>query len=42
MAGANAYHVKPVRYHPHLLLLGSLLNFWLGCVMLHTATAKVD
>ena len=28
-AGANAYHVKPVRHDQYLLLLGSLLHYWL-------------
>ena len=41
-AGANAYHVKPVRHDQHLLLLGSLLHYWLGSVALHTAAVKVD
>ena len=41
-AGANAYHVKPVRHDQYLLLLGSLLRYWLGSVTLQTAVAKVD
>lgn len=27
-AGANAYHVKPVRYADHLQLLADLLGYW--------------
>ena len=27
--GANAYHVKPVRYPDHLLMLTGLLDYWL-------------
>jgi two-component system, response regulator len=41
-AGANAYHVKPVRYDHYLLLLRSLLHYWLGSVTLHTAAPKAD
>lgn len=41
-AGANAYHVKPVRHDHYLLLLGSLLHYWLESVTLHAATVKVD
>jgi two-component system, response regulator len=41
-AGSNAYHVKPVRHDHYLLLLGSLLRYWLESVTLHTATPKVD
>lgn len=33
-AGANAYHVKPVRYAEHLRVLGDLLGYWLGPVTL--------
>lgn len=33
-AGANAYHVKPVRYVEHLQVLISLFQYWLGCVIL--------
>jgi len=29
-AGANAYHVKPVRYPDHLELLITLLKYWLA------------
>ena len=28
-AGANAYHVKPVRHDQYLQLLGSVLRYWL-------------
>ena len=28
-AGANAYHVKPVRYPEHLAVLIGVLNYWL-------------
>jgi CheY-like chemotaxis protein len=31
-AGANAYHVKPVRYLDHLQLVVDLLTYWLGRV----------
>lgn len=41
-AGANAYHVKPVRHDQYLLLLGSLFHYWLDSVTLHVAPAKVD
>lgn len=33
-AGANAYHVKPVRYPDHLQLVVELLTYWLGRVTL--------
>ncbi len=33
-AGANAYHVKPLRYADHLHLLGCVLGYWLGSVAL--------
>ena len=33
-AGANAYHVKPVRYAEHLRVLSGLLGYWLGPVAL--------
>jgi len=32
--GANAYHVKPVRYTDHLQLLAELLVYWLRIVIL--------
>ena len=41
-AGANAYHVKPVRHDQYLLLLGSLFHYWLDSVRLHVVPAKVD
>ena len=41
-AGANAYHVKPVRYDLYLSLICSLMQYWLGSVALHAAPAKVD
>lgn len=31
--GANAYHIKPVRYTEHLEVLLSLLRYWLGSVV---------
>lgn len=33
-AGANAYHVKPLRYDQHLELLRGVLGYWLGCAVL--------
>jgi CheY-like chemotaxis protein len=33
-AGANAYHVKPVRYPDHLQLVVELLTYWLERVVL--------
>jgi CheY-like chemotaxis protein len=33
-AGANAYHVKPVRYSDHLALLVEVFSYWLRSVML--------
>ena len=33
-AGANAYHVKPVRYPEHLQLVAELLTYWLGRVVM--------
>ena len=41
-AGANAYHVKPVRHDQYLLLLRSLMHYWLDSVRLHATLAKVD
>jgi len=40
-AGANAYHVKPVRHDQYLLLLRSLMHYWLDTVTLHVALVKV-
>jgi CheY-like chemotaxis protein len=34
--GANAYHVKPVSHGEHLSVLKTLLNYWLGMVVLPT------
>lgn len=34
-AGANAYHVKPVRHDDHLNLLHNIFNYWLRSVALH-------
>ena len=34
-AGANAYHVKPLRYPDHLQILIDLLSYWLGRVSQH-------
>jgi len=36
-AGANAYHVKPVRYPDHLQLVIDLVSYWVGRVALNTA-----
>jgi CheY-like chemotaxis protein len=33
-AGANAYHVKPVRYPDHLQLVADLLTYWIDRVVL--------
>lgn len=33
-AGANAYHVKPMRYPDHVRALIDLLVYWLTCVAL--------
>lgn len=41
-AGANAYHVKPVRHEQYLQLLRSLLNYWLASVTLHSPVVKVN
>lgn len=41
-AGANAYHVKPVRHDQYLLLLRSLLEYWLQSVMTHCEMVKVN
>jgi CheY-like chemotaxis protein len=35
-AGANAYHVKPVRHDEYLRLLQSLMSYWLNSVTLYT------
>lgn len=36
--GANAYHVKPVRYPDHLRMLRQVLDYWLAGVLKPTAT----
>ena len=41
-AGVNAYHVKPVSHEQYLLLLRSLLNYWLGSATLPPTLVKVD
>ena len=41
-AGANAYHVKPVRYDQYQLLLSGLLQYWLNTVIPLAATEKVN
>lgn len=41
-AGANAYHVKPVRHDQYLVLLRSLLHYWLGSATLQATLVKVD
>jgi two-component system, response regulator len=41
-AGANAYHVKPVRHDQYLALLGSLLHYWLESVTRHSVMGKSD
>ena len=35
-AGANAYHVKPVRYPEHLAVLIDVLTYWLSRAVLPT------
>ena len=40
-AGANAYHVKPVRYDHYQLLIRSLLHYWLDTATLQSAVPKV-
>ena len=41
-AGANAYHVKPVRYDQYRLLLSGLLQYWLYAVTPLDTTEKVN
>lgn len=36
-AGANAFHVKPVRYPDHLQVVTDVLTYWLAKVMLPVA-----
>jgi CheY-like chemotaxis protein len=42
MAGANAYHVKPVHYDQYLLLLRCLMHYWLNSIEPPAALAEVD
>lgn len=39
--GANAYHVKPVRYDQHLDLLNEIFTYWLQGVALPGAAASL-
>lgn len=39
-AGANACHVKPVRHDRYLLLLRSVLSYWLETATLQTAPVE--
>jgi CheY-like chemotaxis protein len=41
-AGANAYHVKPVRHDQYLLLLRSILLYWFESASLHTPVAGAN
>ena len=41
-AGANAYHVKPVRHDQYLLLLGAMLRYWLDGVTAHCTATKAE
>ena len=41
-AGADAYHVKPVRHDEYLKLLGSLLGYWLESVTPRAIAVRVD
>ena len=41
-AGANAYHVKPVRYDQYRLLLNGLLQYWLNAVVPLDAEVKFN
>ncbi len=40
-AGANAYHVKPVRHDQYLLLLQSLMSYWLNSATLYSDSGRV-
>ena len=40
-AGANAYHIKPVRRDHYLLLVRSLLHYWLDSATLPLARVEV-
>jgi CheY-like chemotaxis protein len=39
-AGANAYHVKPLRHDQYLILLCSILRYWLDTATLHMSDPK--
>ena len=41
-AGANAYHVKPVRYLDHLQIVIEILTYWLGRVTLPDPLGKLQ
>ena len=41
-AGANAYHVKPVRHDHYLLLLRSILHYWLESATLQHLMAEAN
>jgi CheY-like chemotaxis protein len=41
-AGANAYHVKPVRHDQYLLLLQSLMGYWLNSATLYIDSGRVQ
>ena len=41
-AGANAYHVKPVRHDQYLLLLRSILRYWFETATLQHPMAGAD
>ena len=41
-AGANAYHVKPVRYDQYLLLLRSIMLYWLESAQLPSMVAVAN
>lgn len=41
-AGANAYHVKPVRHLEYRSLLRDLLHYWLGTVTSPAAVRQTD
>ncbi len=41
-AGANAYHVKPLRHDEYLKMLGSLLHYWLESVTPRAAVVRAD
>lgn len=41
-AGANGYHVKPVRHEQYLVMLRALMYYWLDCVTPHAASQRID